>query len=90
MRIGDLYRGPKPDLSFEVFPPKTSQGLAPMYAVVAELVRYRPGFISVTYGAGGSTRDQTLDIAAEVAARHKVPATAHLTCVGSTVDELRS
>ncbi|HVJ79730.1 MAG TPA: methylenetetrahydrofolate reductase [NAD(P)H] [Planctomycetia bacterium] len=89
MRIGDLYRGPKPDLSFEVFPPKTPQGLAPMYAVVAELIRYRPGFISVTYGAGGSTRDQTLDIAAEVAAKHKVPATAHLTCVGSTVEELR-
>jgi methylenetetrahydrofolate reductase (NADPH) len=90
VKISDLYRGDKPDLSFEVFPPKTAQGLEAVYRVAGEFGRYKPGFISVTYGAGGSTRSQTQEIAAEINRRFGMPTTAHLTCVGSTVDELRS
>ena len=89
MRIPDLYRGRRADFSFEVFPPRTDAGLAPMYAVAAELQRYRPAFMSVTYGAGGSTREKTLEIAAEIVKRLKVPTVSHLTCVGATADEIR-
>lgn len=89
-RIRDLYYGPEPVWSFEVFPPKTEEGLEPLYEVVSAFRRYEPGFISVTYGAGGGTRDLSLRIAADVVSRFGLPVTSHLTCVGSTVDELRT
>ena len=89
MRIPELYRGRRADLSFEVFPPRTDAGLAPMYAAAEELLRYRPAFLSVTYGAGGSTREKTLEIAATLVRRFGVPTTSHLTCVGATTEELR-
>ena len=89
MRISDLYKSRRADLSFEVFPPRTDAGLEPMYAAAGELLRYKPGFMSVTYGAGGSTREKTLEIATEIVRRFKVPTTSHLTCVGATADEIR-
>jgi len=61
-----------------------------MYANVSELVAFRPDFITCTYGAGGSTRDKTLEIVGEVKRRFGLPVASHLTCVGSTVDQLRS
>jgi methylenetetrahydrofolate reductase (NADPH) len=88
-RIRDLYRGSKPVWTFEVYPPKSDAGLEPLYAVVDAFRRYDPGFISITYGAGGGTRDLSLRIAADVIGRFGLPVTAHLTCVGSTVDQLR-
>jgi methylenetetrahydrofolate reductase (NADPH) len=75
-------------LSFEVYPPKTDASRDAMYAAVKRLAAYRPGFISCTYGAGGSTRTHTLDIVTEIARRFDLTTTAHLTCVGSTVEEL--
>lgn len=89
-RIRDLYRDGKPVWTFEVYPPKTEQGLEPLYEVVGSFRRYEPGFISVTYGAGGGTRDLSLRIAKDVVNRFGLPVTSHLTCVGSTVDDLRS
>jgi methylenetetrahydrofolate reductase (NADPH) len=83
-----LYRGASFDWSFEVFPPKSEQGLEPLYTVVQELLRYKPGFISVTYGAGGGTKELSLRIAREIVQKFGVSVTSHLTCVGSTVDEL--
>jgi len=77
-------------LTFEVYPPKTEQGLEPLYNVVASFREYDPGFISITYGAGGGTRDLSLRIAADLVSRFNLPVTAHLTCVGSTVDQIRS
>lgn len=76
-------------LSFEVFPPKTPSGLEALWGHVAELMRFKPAFMTCTYGAGGSTRGKTLDIAARIHRDHEIPVAAHLTCVGSTIDELR-
>lgn len=89
MKIADIYTAGKFELSFEVFPPKTPQGAESLYLAVGELCRFRPGFVSCTYGAGGSTRDRTLDVVTTVRDRYGVATTAHFTCVGSTVDDLR-
>ena len=88
-RIRDLYGGDKAVWTFEVYPPKSEQGLEPLYSVVAAFRKHHPGFISVTYGAGGGTRDLSLRIAADVVKRFGLPVTSHLTCVGSTVSQLR-
>ncbi|MEX2188626.1 MAG: methylenetetrahydrofolate reductase [NAD(P)H] [Pirellulales bacterium] len=77
-------------LSFELFPPKTPQGEEQLFVHVAELVKFRPDFITCTYGAGGSTRAKTLEIVEHVKRRFGVNVATHLTCVGSTVDELRA
>lgn len=77
-------------LSFELFPPKTPQGDEQLLSHVAELVKFRPDFITCTYGAGGSTRAKTLDIVSRVKRQFGVRVATHLTCVGSTVDDLRA
>lgn len=74
--------------SFEFFPPKDSEGEERLWSAIASLESIAPDFISVTYGAGGSTRDRTIRITSEITARTKIPTVAHLTCVGSTRDEL--
>ena len=89
MPIHHLYEPGRFGLSFELFPPKTPESEQAMWRTVDELVQYGPSMITCTYGAGGSTRDKTLDIVGEVARRHRLPVASHLTCVGSTVDELR-
>lgn len=89
MKIGEIYANGRFALSFEVFPPKTEQGLEPMFRTVDALTAFQPGFISCTYGAGGTTRDQTLEIVTKIHERWKVSTTAHFTCVGSTVREIR-
>ncbi|MEZ6135261.1 MAG: methylenetetrahydrofolate reductase [NAD(P)H] [Pirellulaceae bacterium] len=76
-------------LSFELFPPKSDAGVAELMRTVAELDVHQPDFYTCTYGAGGSTRDRTLSITGEVRAQHKRPVASHLTCVGSTKDQLR-
>jgi methylenetetrahydrofolate reductase (NADPH) len=76
-------------LSFELFPPKTDAGEQEMYGHVERLMAFRPDFITCTYGAGGSTRDKTLQIVEQVKRRFGCGTASHLTCVGSTVDELR-
>ena len=77
-------------LSFELFPPKTPAGEEAMYASVAELMAFGPDVITCTYGAGGSTRDKTLEITEQVKRRFGVRVASHLTCVGSTVEQLRT
>ena len=77
-------------LSFELFPPKTPAGEEAMYASVQELMAFQPDVITCTYGAGGSTRDKTLEITTQVKRRFGVRVASHLTCVGSTVDQLRA
>lgn len=83
MRLSEIYAQRPFCFSFEVYPPKTEAAAVAMRQHVDLLVRYQPGFISCTYGAGGTTQDQTLDICADILGRHKVPVMAHLTCVGS-------
>ena len=77
-------------LSFELFPPKTPAGEEAMYASVADLMAFEPDVITCTYGAGGSTRDKTLEITEQVKRRFGVRVASHLTCVGSTVEQLRN
>ena len=80
----------QPDLavSFEFFPPK-QPALAPgFWAAAADLAALAPRFVSITYGAGGSTRDQTRAVVSEIQTRCGVPAAAHLTCVDATSDEI--
>lgn len=86
--MANLVNGERPTFSFEFFPPKDEEGEARLWAAIAGLESIAPDFVSVTYGAGGSTRDRTIRITSEISARTQVPAVAHLTCVGSTRDEL--
>jgi methylenetetrahydrofolate reductase (NADPH) len=74
--------------SFEFFPPKDVEGEERLWAAMSQLESIAPDFISVTYGAGGSTRDRTIRITSEITARTQIPTVAHLTCVGSTRTEL--
>lgn len=90
MKIADLYANGRFALSFEIFPPRTKEGFEPLWRTVDRLSAFRPGFVSCTYGAGGTTRQQTLEIVQTIRQRWNQPATAHFTCVGSSVDELRS
>jgi len=89
MRIADLFDGDEPVISFEFFPPKTTAGVEALYETVKALGPCRPSFVSVTYGAGGSTRDRTLDLVARIQRELGITTMAHLTCVGSTKEEIR-
>jgi methylenetetrahydrofolate reductase (NADPH) len=92
MRIDErLADGGEPSFSFEFFPPKTDEGERNLGRALAELCRLRPTFVSVTYGAGGTTtqKQKTLDIVAHAKAEYGLEAMAHFTCVGATVQELR-
>ncbi len=76
-------------LSFELFPPKTPAGEEALWDNLQQLMNFKPDVVTCTYGAGGSTRNKTLDIVDQVRRRFGVRVASHLTCVGSTVDELR-
>ena len=78
-----------PTISFEFFPPKDAAAEASLWSAIAELQQFQPDFVSMTYGAGGGTRDRTVRIASEFIAKTGVPVIGHLTCVGSTRDELK-
>jgi methylenetetrahydrofolate reductase (NADPH) len=91
--IRDIFRarpaGGRPILSFEFFPPKTEEGDRTLLEkTLPTLLQTRPDFCSVTYGAGGSTREKTLLIVDRIQKQHQLPAVAHLTCVNSTRDQI--
>lgn len=88
MKIRDIYGTGRFGLSIEVFPPKTPKGDETLRATLGRLVGFHPAFVSCTYGAGGSTQQRTIDWCAEIQETFGSPATAHLTCVGSSVEEL--
>jgi methylenetetrahydrofolate reductase (NADPH) len=90
MALSDAYTAGRFGLSFELFPPKTPESEAAMWRTVDDLMAFEPSLITCTYGAGGSTRGTTLDVLKGVLARHDLPVASHLTCVGSTVDDLRA
>ncbi|WP_460834365.1 methylenetetrahydrofolate reductase [NAD(P)H] [Nocardioides hungaricus] len=89
-RIGDLIRDGERSFSFEFFPPKDEAGEEQLWQAIRELEPYRPTFVSVTYGAGGTTRDTTVRVTGRIAAETPLTPMGHLTCVGHTRDELRS
>jgi methylenetetrahydrofolate reductase (NADPH) len=90
MNVSQAYGPGKFGLSFELFPPKTAAGEQDLFHHVEQLIEFRPDFITCTYGAGGSTRQKTLEIVEQVQRRFGCAVASHLTCVGSTVDELRT
>jgi len=90
MRIAEAYRNGKFGLSFELFPPKTPAGEQELFRHLVDLVAFEPSFITCTYGALGSTQDKTLEVVERVKREFGYPVASHLTCVGSTIDELRS
>ena len=90
MRIDEILASGGPVFSFEFFPPKTDAGERNLYAALSELKTLEPSFVSVTYGAGGSTREKTIEIVKRIREEYGLEAMAHFTCVGATVPELRS
>jgi len=88
MKIVDALLGPEPAFSFEFFPPKDDEGVSRLFETLAELRHYQPTYVSVTYGAGGSTRNLTVDLVRRIKAELGLEAMAHLTCVGASSDEL--
>ena len=89
MRIDQILEERRPCFSFEFFPPKTDEGTEQLFRTVAALQNDEPSFVSVTYGAGGSTRDRTLSIVKRIHCELDIETMAHFTCAGATVDELR-
>lgn len=88
MKIKNLFSQKRFILSFEVFPPKREGNLDSLYVTITELGELKPDFISVTYGAGGSTREKTIEISSKVKNEFKLEVLAHLTCVWSTRDDI--
>jgi methylenetetrahydrofolate reductase (NADPH) len=88
MRIGDLLQRGRA-FSFEFFPPKTDEAAQQLERTIGELGELQPSFVSVTYGAGGSTREKTIEIVTRIKRETGIEAMAHLTCAGATRDELR-
>ncbi len=88
MSICELFGRGRRTLSFEVFPPVREGNLEKLFTAIGEIRKLRPDFISVTYGAGGGTRDMTLEIASTVKNSFKQEVMAHLTCVGSTKEDI--
>jgi methylenetetrahydrofolate reductase (NADPH) len=87
--IGELIRGRQPTFSFEFFPPKTAEGERLLWQAIRELEPLLPSFVSITYGAGGTTRDTTVSVTERVATETTLLPMAHLTAVNHSVAELR-
>lgn len=81
MRIAELYGHDRPVISFEFFPPKTDKGYTSLLHTIEELKQIRPSFVSVTMGAGGSTRGKTVDIVKRIEGEIGITAMCHLPCI---------
>lgn len=90
MKFGDAYGSGKFGLSFEIFPPKTPAGESALFEAIGALMAFRPSFVTCTYGAGGSTREKTLELTVAIRQRFGVSTAGHLTCVGSSYGALRA
>jgi methylenetetrahydrofolate reductase (NADPH) len=88
VKIGRLFGNGRKVFSFEFFPPKTEAGGLALERTIRELADLEPAFVSVTYGAGGSTRGKTIDLVQWIQREAHITAMAHLTCVGATQDEI--
>ena len=90
MKISDILKQVRPAFSFEFFPPKDNDGFDQLFQTIDQLGSLNPAFVSVTYGAGGSTRSQTIDLVGRIKNEIGLESMAHLTCVGHSSDEIRS
>jgi len=89
MTTSDLYRPPRPTISYELYPPRTPRGEAQVWDTVTRLADHVADYFSVTYGASGSTAEKSQALVARIIAETHVPVIAHLTCVGRTTAQLR-
>src|SRR4051812_5233131 len=89
MKISQLLAAQRPLFSFEFFPPKDDAATAALMDVARSLYDLRPDFVSVTYGAGGSTRARTLELVTRIRSEIGIESMAHLTCVRHSKDEIR-
>lgn len=90
MKIIDLFKHKKPVVSFEIFPPKLDTPLETIYETLEQFKELAPDYISVTYGAGGSQKDRTIEITSKIKNEFKIESMAHFTCVGHSVEEVDS
>lgn len=90
MRISDALATQRPFFSFEFFPPRDDAGSQQLFESIEALEPLRPSFVSITYGAGGSTRARTVSLAKEIQQRIGLTVVAHVTCVGASRAELRA
>lgn len=90
MKITEILKKEKFIFSCEFFPPKTEEGMAQVYDAVREIKEFHPGYVSVTYGAGGGTRGKTLELVKKIKSEIGIESMAHLTCVGHSRKELRT
>ncbi len=90
MRVDELLAKGEPVFSFEFFPPKTEEGVAALFEAVEALKPLEPDYVSVTYGAGGATRDGTVEIANRIRSEYGIEVMAHLSCVGETREGLEA
>lgn len=90
MKLHEIYREPKtPVITFEVFPPRTQEGIEALLLEIPKLKKYNPAFISVTYGAGGSTQGRSLQVLERIIKEQRLAVMPHLTCIGSSPDSIR-
>ncbi|MCH8158165.1 MAG: methylenetetrahydrofolate reductase [NAD(P)H] [Nitrospinae bacterium] len=90
MKISEILQQVCPAFSFEFFPPKDDAGFEQLFQTIDQLKSNNPAFVSVTYGAGGSTRSKTIDLVGRIKNEIGLESMAHLTCVGHSADEIRS
>lgn len=90
MKISEILKNGKQTFSFEFFPPKSDEGFDQLYQTIENLKEWHPGYVSVTYGAGGTTRTKTIDLVGRIKHQIGLESMAHLTCVGHNADEMRS
>ncbi|MBW7887496.1 MAG: methylenetetrahydrofolate reductase [NAD(P)H] [Bacteroidetes bacterium] len=90
MHIAEVLKQPGPHFSFEFFPPKTEEASKTLFHSISELTPLKPSYVSVTYGAGGSTRQLTQELVVRLQKETQLTIVSHLTCVGSTKDEIKN
>ncbi len=90
MKITEILRNGQPMFSLEFFPPKTDEGMIQLFHTLGEVKKLNPGYISVTYGAGGSTREKTFEIVKRAKHEIGIEAMAHLTCVAHSKQEIKA
>ena len=88
MLVKDIVNSPKTCISYEFFPPKLEADQDRLFQTISDLIPLEPAYVSVTYGAGGSTRDRTYDLLVKILEKTDLTVVSHLTCVGSTKDDI--
>jgi methylenetetrahydrofolate reductase (NADPH) len=90
MKINEILKNKRHSFSFEFFPPKTPEGFTRLFETIENLKACQPSFVSVTFGAGGSTRSKTIELVGRIKTEIGLESMAHLTCVGSSENDIKS